>query len=58
MSMEYNKIKFETCINNDELFIIIWEHTRELKSGEKGDVDFAQIETSLKELLCFKATWH
>jgi hypothetical protein len=40
MSMEYNKIKFETYINNDELFEIIREHTRELKSWEKGGVDF------------------
>jgi hypothetical protein len=36
MSIEYNKIKFETYINNDELFKIVREHTRELKSGEKG----------------------
>jgi hypothetical protein len=57
-SMEYNKIKFETYINNDELFRIVREHTRELKSGEKGGVDFAQFETSLKELFYFKAMWH
>ncbi len=58
MSMEYNKIKFETYINNDELFGIIWEHTRELKSREKGGVDFAQFETSFKVLFYFKAMWH
>lgn len=58
MSMEYNKIKFETYINNDELFGIIREHTRELKLGEKGGMDFAQFETSLKELLYFEAMWN
>jgi hypothetical protein len=58
MSMEYNKIKIKTYINNDEVFKIIWEHTRELKLGEKGGVDFAQFETFLKELFYFRATWH
>ncbi len=56
--MEYNKIKIKTYINNDEVFKIIWEHTRELKLGEKGGVDFAQFETFLKELFYFRATWH
>jgi len=51
MSMLYSKIKFEIDIINDKILKTIQEQIREIKMGEIGEGEFAQVETLPKDYI-------
>jgi hypothetical protein len=51
MSMLYSKIKFEIDIINDKKLKTIREQMREIKTGESGEGEFAQVESLPKDYI-------